>query len=56
MFRNDTFCALLHDGCNRSNPEALLEDVKDGNIWKTFGDPFNASETFSSDSNNIGLL
>lgn len=56
MFRNEAFCELLHEGCNRSSTEGLLGDVKDGNVWKTFCDPLDATKTFFSDTNNIGLL
>lgn len=46
MFRNEAFCELLHEGCNRSSTEGLLGDVKDGNVWKTFCDPLDATKTF----------
>ena len=57
MFKDPQFCKFIDSSKQGfESPGDVLNDVHDGNIWKTFVIDQSTSERFFLTSNNIGLL
>ena len=57
MYNNASFCKLLQQASEKPSSANVLEDIKDGEVWKDFVmNPLHPSVPFLRGSNNIGLL